>query len=167
MQEKQINIRYRMYESYNDLPDDIVQLIHASKESARKAYAPYSGFRVGTALMLGDRTVIKGNNQENAAFPSGMCAERVAVNYANANYPDKKITMITISVFRNNKMVDKPVPPCGSCRQVILESEQKQHAPIKIILAGAEKVLVFDSICDLLPLCFARETLNNGKTIQA
>ena len=135
------------------------KLIETAKEATKKAYAPYSGFKVGAAVLLENGRIISGNNQENAAYPSGLCAERTTVFFANATHPDQKIEVIAIAAWHNGKFTDDVITPCGGCRQVLLETENRFHTPIKILMYGSEAVYVADSIKDLLPLSFGDEML--------
>ena len=109
------------------LPEDEIILVNQSREAAKRAYAPYSKFQVGAAVLLENGEIITGTNQENAAYPSGLCAERVAVFYANSKYPDVPVIAIAVTAFTNNKFVQTPIPPCGSCRQVLTETETKNQ----------------------------------------
>ena len=129
-------------------------MIQKANATSLDAYAPYSNFQVGVSILLANNKVVLGNNQENIAFPSGLCAERVALFYANANYKEKVKTIVIVSkgdLIPDNQVIS----PCGSCRQVILESEKRQGTPIKIVLVSQNKsVYVFNSILDLLPFGF-------------
>ncbi len=146
---------YNEFNDIKELPENERKLVGLSREMTKSAYSPYSGFRVGAAVLLDDGTIIKGNNQENAAYPSGLCAERVAVFSASALHPDNRIKTIAISAYSDRRDSKKPVSPCGSCRQTLIEYEKKQKTPVKIILAGEKgKVIVIDSVADLLPLHF-------------
>jgi cytidine deaminase len=141
--------------SLENISKDEKELIQHAINSASKAYAPYSNFKVGAAVRLQNGIIIEGNNQENAAYPSGLCAERVALFFANANFPDLPVTEIAITVLDQLGNVSKDViTPCGSCRQVIAETEFRFGNNIKIILASKDKVLIFTSIKDLLPFHF-------------
>ena len=125
------------------------QLLSSAKKSALKAYAPYSKFKVGSAVLLGNGKIISGNNQENAAYPSGLCAERTALFFASSQYPNEKIKTIAITNV-----------PCGACRQVILEYEAKQKSPVRIIMQKEKnKVLISEGISSLLPLAFGSKEL--------
>jgi len=114
-------------------------IIQTAEDTACQAYAPYSGFKVGAALILEDQTILTGNNQENAAYPSGLCAERVALFSASALHPDKRIKSLAIVAYNKTQRTVNPVYPCGSCRQVMVEIEDRQGAPIRLILAGEKK----------------------------
>lgn len=151
---------YSEFDDFTELPENEQNLVGLSREMTKSAYSPYSGFRVGAAVLLEDGTIVKGSNQENAAYPSGLCAERVAVFSASALHPGINIKIIAISAYSNTKSIEKPVSPCGSCRQVLIEYEKKQKKPIKIILSGEKgKVLVIESVADLLPLHFTNINL--------
>lgn len=151
---REIKINVREYNSISELESEDINLIDNSKRAALSAYSPYSLFKVGAAVLLDNNIIITGNNQENAAYPSGLCAERVALFYANAQYPDIPIKAIAISAFSNNIYLDNPIPPCGSCRQVLKESEQRFNMPIKVILYGEKEILVINTVSDLLPITF-------------
>ena len=136
-----------------------LQLLDAAREAAHKAYAPYSHFRVGAAVRLADGTIFAGSNQENAAYPSGLCAERVTLFYANAQKPDIAVETLLIFAETDEGVVEQPITPCGACRQVILEKEQQQGAPITIILCGRDKMYRIRGIENLLPLTFIADAL--------
>ena len=129
-------------------------------EARSKAYAPYSKFTVGAALLLNNGVVVKGSNQENAAYPSGLCAERVAIYYAGANYPDAKILKMSITASPQDRDLELPIPPCGSCRQAIAEYEFKQDVSIEIFFMGAKgDIYKSDSLKNILPLVFDKNHL--------
>ena len=128
--------------------------MQAAAKATGNAYAKYSGFRVGAALRLNDGRIVIGANQENAAYPSGLCAERTAIFGAQANYPEQPIKCLAISAADNNGLRAKPVSPCGACRQVILEIEDRYQQPIEILLCGTDGVYRLKSVRDLLPLSF-------------
>lgn len=134
-------------------------IIKKAADMASKAYAPYSGFLVGAALLLEDQTILAGNNQENAAYPSGLCAERVALFSANAIHPDKRIRSLAIVAYKDQQNTSQPVYPCGSCRQVMVEIEDRQGAPIRLILAGTKKIHVLENCRQLLPMSFDKKSL--------
>ena len=144
-----------VYTNISALPNDVNNLMQQAIETRKKAYAPYSKFRVGAAILLDNGQIIEGSNQENAAYPSGLCAERVAIFYAGAKYPDAKIVKMAISATSDNFVSKTPIPPCGSCRQSISEYEQKQQTSIEIYFMGEEgEVYKSNSISDLLPFSF-------------
>ena len=129
-------------------------------EARSKAYAPYSKFTVGAAILLDNGVVVKGSNQENAAYPSGLCAERVAIYYAGANYPDAKIVKMFITASPQDRDLEVPIPPCGSCRQAIAEYEFKQDISIEIFFMGAKgDIYKSDSLKNLLPFVFDKNHL--------
>jgi cytidine deaminase len=155
-----INTSFSVYGSADELPQEVQRLMKEAVAIRKKAYAPYSKFRVGAALLLDNGKVVLGSNQENAAYPSGLCAERVAVFYAGAMYPEANILKIAISAASDEKEVNSPIPPCGSCRQAIAEYEIKQDVPIEIWFMGETgKVLKSDSLKNLLPLVFDKNYL--------
>ncbi len=137
-----------------DLTEEEKSLINKAKKASEKAYAPYSSFQVGAAVLLDNGEIITGNNQENAAYPSGLCAERIAVFYANAQYPDVSVKMLAIAAQNGGKWLEKPVSPCGSCRQVLLETERRFDTDIQVLLYGEKEILKIESIKDLLPFAF-------------
>jgi cytidine deaminase len=149
------------YDSIEDISPDDQELVRMARLSAAGAYAPYSGFRVGAALRLDNGEIITGSNQENAAYPSGLCAERVAIFYANSRYPGSSVTTIAISALKmDGNQTDDPVYPCGSCRQVILESSNRYGVEPKMIFSGHNKIQIVGSIKDILPLFFDKGSLN-------
>ncbi|WP_298479522.1 cytidine deaminase [uncultured Maribacter sp.] len=160
MIKQNISFDISVYDSIEELwlgDKELMQLAILARE---KAYAPYSSFNVGAAVLLENGKIVTGSNQENAAYPSGLCAERVAVFYAGANYPGIKIEKIAITAASINYVVEKPAAPCGNCRQAISEYEVKQKAPIALLLMGEKgKVLKCDAIADILPLAFTSNYL--------
>lgn len=140
-------------EIFENLTPKTQEIIEIAKSSMEKAYAPYSKFKVGAAVLLENGEIITGNNQENAAYPSGLCAERVAVFSAKALCPEDKI--LKIAIFTNREKDDSAVAPCGACRQSILEYEVQQNQPIEIIFQGEKnKFIRVESTGDLLPFHF-------------
>jgi len=148
------------YDSPDELtPEDREVLTHAVQAS-RQAYAPYSKYYVGAAVLLRNGTIIKGNNQENVAYPSGLCAERVALFHASANFPGEVVKTIAITANADGFKVSRPVTPCGSCRQVMAETENKQVTKIRVIMMGnGGTCYVSDSVENLLPLMFTADEL--------
>ena len=160
MKEIKINTTFTVYESLDDLPITIKSLMLQAIETRKKAYAPYSRFRVGAALLLDNDKIVLGSNQENAAYPSGLCAERVAIFQAGAIYPEAKICSIAISAASDTNPTQAPIPPCGACRQSIAEYECKQDIPINIYFMGETgQVYQSNSIANLLPLSFDKNFL--------
>ncbi len=150
----EIHINIEEYKSPDELSVDEQHLIDRAIQTARDAYAPYSEFRVGASLLLDNGTFVNGNNQENAAQPDGLCAERVAIFAANAMHPESPVKMMAIAAVYQDKLLDQPVYPCGSCRQALLESENRFNQPVRILMYGMAGIHVVNSIKDLLPLSF-------------
>lgn len=149
-----------VFEDDYELPAEWASLLKQAREAARNAYTPYSNFKVGAALQLNNGVIITGNNQENAAFPSGLCAERTACFYASSQYPDTPFSRIAITAINPKEKLTKPISPCGSCRQSLLEYEQKFGQNIEVLLAGEEgEIYLFKSIEDLLPFSFSSNYL--------
>lgn len=149
-----------VYKSIKDLILKDAELLVAAKKMVKTAYAPYSEFHVGAAVLLENGEIIAGNNQENAAYPSGLCAERVALFYAGSQYPTIAIKTIAISVKSKNVIISEPLSPCGGCRQVIAEYENKFKKPIRIIMSGEKgQIYIANSIESLLPLMFSKKYL--------
>jgi cytidine deaminase len=160
MKEININTKFVVFETYNELPQDVQGLMNQAVEIRKKAYAPYSKFRVGVAILLDNGKIVLGSNQENAAYPSGLCAERVAIFYAGANYPDAKMLKIAITATSDLNSNTTPIPPCGSCRQSIAEYELRQELPIELFFMGETgSIYQSDSLKNLLPLTFDKNFL--------
>lgn len=148
---------YQLFSNWTDLPDQEQRLVDKAYEAMENAYAPYSEFKVGACALMDDGSFILGNNQENAAFPSGICAERVALFYAGANFPNKKVLTLCIVAKGDLMPASQLLSPCGSCRQVMLESENRQKQPIRVILVNQDgRTMVLDSVIQLLPFGFGR-----------
>lgn len=139
--------------------EPIKKLIEFAKTISYKAYAPYSNFKVGAAVLLANGEIVTGTNQENAAYPSGLCAERTALFYANTQYPDTAVEAIAIACQSNGQFSNAACSPCGSCRQVLHEIEQRFNQPIRVIMYGADKIYEISSIQSLLPLSFGKDML--------
>jgi cytidine deaminase len=159
MKTSEIKIVVQEYETIQELPATDRQLILEARKATDLAYAPYSGFHVGAAVLLGNGKILTGNNQENSAYPSGLCAERVALFYANANYPDSEILTIAVSAAKNGVLVSDPVKPCGACRQAMAEVEVRFNHPIRIILDGQDSIMILNGVESLLPLSFSKKDL--------
>ncbi|MDA9807943.1 cytidine deaminase [Flavobacteriales bacterium] len=154
MEEKKIQISF-ISAHISELSENEQQLVENAKLALKTAYAPYSGFLVGSSVLLENGEIINGSNQENVAYPSGLCAERVALFYAGARYPDIKVKTIAVSVLSKNFEVNDVISPCGACRQVMAEYEQKQEEAIKVILhSPTDEVLIANTVEDLLPFMF-------------
>jgi len=156
---KSISISFKEFENFEEIHDNDRELILAARNSAEKAYAPYSKFRVGAAIRLESGRIVKGANVENAAFPSGICAERSALANSVSNYSEDKPVAIAIASMTSEGITENIPSPCGNCRQVIAEEESRIGDKIRIILSGKNKTVIIDSISDLLPLQFNKEIL--------
>lgn len=154
MKTEELRIIVYTYKNISELAKNSQELVEAAKKASEKAWAPYSQFRVGAALELENGKIITGNNQENIAFPSGLCAERVALFYAGSQYPEVAVKRIAVAAFSDGKFVSQAVFPCGSCRQVLLEHESRVKKQVEVIMYGEEEIKVVKSISDLLPLPF-------------
>lgn len=143
----------------DELTDADRELIDHAMKATDNAYAEYSHFYVGAALRLANGRIVIGANQENAAFPSGLCAERTAVFSAQANFPDQSIESLALVARNDNGLVDSPVTPCGACRQVLLGVEERYGRPMRILMYGKSGVYIVGSVKDLLPLSFVDSSM--------
>ena len=160
MKEITITTKFSSFDTLQELPSDIQALMEQAIVIRKTAYAPYSKFRVGAAILLDNGKVVLGSNQENAAYPSGLCAERVAIFQAGAVYPDAKIVKMAITAASDTNTTASPIPPCGACRQSIAEYEFKQEQLIEIYFMGEIGVVYkSDSLKNLLPLLFDKNFL--------
>lgn len=160
MKEIKIESTLYVYEALEELSEDTRGLMKHAVEARDNAYAPYSKFNVGAALLLDNGEIISGSNQENASYPSGLCAERTAVYYAGAKYPKAKVVKMAITAASQNQKTDSPIPPCGACRQAIAEYEVKQNQAIEIYFMGEIGAIAkSDSLANLLPLIFDNSKL--------
>jgi cytidine deaminase len=160
MQKLHIGFDVRIYEGAGELPSADRDLLERAREAAGDAYAPYSGFRVGAALLLESGEVVIGSNQENASYPSGLCAERVAVFQKGARFPDGVIEVLAVAVLPDGRELKVPAAPCGNCRQSLLEYEARQKRPIRVLMqAGGSPVYECPSVASLLPLGFDKTYL--------
>jgi len=160
MKKVEIKTAITVFESFNELLKEDKSLMNDAIKAKKSAYAPYSKFNVGAALLLDDGTIITGNNQENAAYPSGMCAERVAIWNAASQHPTKKVVKLAISASSFSHIVTEPVAPCGACRQTLSEYEIKQKDKIEVFFMGEKgKIIKTSSVLDLLPIAFDKSFL--------
>lgn len=160
MKEVKIETILQVYNTKEELPVDVQELMNASIAARNDAYSPYSKFNVGAAILLDNGETIIGSNQENASYPSGLCAERTAIYYAGAKFPKAKMLKMAITASSQNQVTSKPIPPCGACRQAIAEYEIKQAQPIEIYFMGVEgEVIKSESLANLLPLVFESSVL--------
>lgn len=164
MHEEQKTIKIQVFDTLDELPSDERYLLSKAIDARELAYAPYSGFKVGAAVQLDSGVIYTGNNQENVAYPSGLCAERVAIFSAMAENPTSVVEKIAITARASNHEMNTPVYPCGSCRQVIAEYEFNSAKPIRMILFGnSGKVHVVEGMGNLLPFAFNAENLLGKK----
>jgi cytidine deaminase len=159
MKEYNLTAKMRAYQ-WNELTDEQRKVVSVAKEQTQNSYCPYSGFHVGAGVLLANGTIIRGANQENAAYPSGLCAERTALFAAGAQYPDQPVTKLAIACFTDGHFTKEPGSPCGACRQVMVETEHRYGGKMEVILYGEDETYIFDSAADLLPLIFVSESLN-------
>jgi cytidine deaminase len=160
MKEISVTSSFLIFDTLKELPKDVQDLMSQAVTIRKKAYAPYSQFRVGAALLLDNGKIILGSNQENAAYPSGLCAERVAIFHAGSVYPEAKILKMAITAASDTNQTQAPIPPCGSCRQSIAEYEIKQDTPIEIYFMGEIGIIYQSaSLKNLLPFMFDKKFL--------
>ncbi len=159
MNKFELKTEITQYDQLEELALDEQNLLSKAKEACLNAYAPYSEFKVGVALLLENGEIITGSNQENAAYPSGLCAERTAIFWANSQYPDKAVIKMAISSLNKHNKLSELITPCGACRQVMIETEIRFKKPIKTILDGENKIITIEKASDLLPLYFNAEEL--------
>lgn len=160
MKEVKIESTLFVFENLEELPKEVVFLMQKAVEARDNAYAPYSNFNVGAAILLDNGEIITGSNQENASYPSGLCAERTAIYYAGSQFPNTKIVKMAISATSRTKPTTSPIPPCGACRQAIAEYEIKQETPIEIYFMGETGAIAKSaSLANLLPLVFDKSVL--------
>lgn len=159
MKKTELTINITSY-NLNELADEDRQLVEMAKQATDNAYAPYSGFKVGTCGRRIDGSTFIGTNQENAAYPSGLCAERTALFGAMAQDPEHAITTLAIAARNGEGSFTKtPIVPCGACRQVMLEVEARYHQPMRILLYGTDGIIAIDSAKDLMPLSFSADSM--------
>ncbi|WP_244973437.1 cytidine deaminase [Prevotella nigrescens] len=158
MKQIDINIKIGVCQ-LEELSADEQALIKKAIEATKNSYSPYSHFSVGAALLLENGEMVIGANQENAAYPSGLCAERSAIFAAQSTRPDQPIKALAIAARNGGGLMKHPIVPCGSCRQVVLEIEDRYKQPVRILLYGTETVYVIDTVKDLLPLQFIGESM--------
>ena len=156
MKRKTITIDIYESDTSEELEKEDSTLLSHALEATSGAYTPYSHFQVGAAVRLSNGAIVTGSNQENAAYPSGLCAERTALFYAQSQYPHLSIEAIAIAAKSNGEQTTEPVYPCGACRQVMLEAQKRAAYPIRIIMGGAQKIQMVGCVGDLLPLTFEK-----------
>ena len=159
---KEVSFSFTIFDSIDDLSNEDKILMLESEKALETAYAKYSGFNVGASLYLDNGEIMSANNQENMALPSSLCAERVLLYYCKANFPKSDVKKMAISVKSSIEVIDEPISPCGSCRQVMLEYERMQEDNIEILLKGETgQVYLINSVSDLLPLAFNTNAINH------
>ncbi|MGI6223343.1 MAG: cytidine deaminase [Prevotella sp.] len=158
MKDKKLEIEYQEL-SFDELSPKEQQLVNQAIKATDNSYSPYSHFHVGAALRLADDSIQTGANQENAAFPSGLCAERTAIFAAQAQHPDQRPVQLAIAARNDNGMLPQPVTPCGACRQVMLQMEQRYGQPLSVLLYGKERILRFKTASNLIPFSFGDEDM--------
>ena len=154
MQQKNVTVNYREYESIEELPLPDKSLLQEAINATASSYAPYSNFNVGAAVRMSNGEIVTGSNQENAASPSGLCAERVAIFSAHHQYPSQAIEAIAVVGKQDGKITSELTFPCAACIQVMLESQKRSGKPLQIIVGSAGRIQVFSSVNDLLPFSF-------------
>jgi len=159
MNRREIKIAYLEFDGVEELPDEFRLLILSARKASEDAWAPYSGFKVGAAVKLLSGLVLTGNNQENAAYPAGLCAERTVLFYASANYPDDPVIAIAVTAQNAAGFLAEPVKPCGGCRQALLEVETRYNRPVTIVLDGQQSIYMLEGVESLLPLNFSGGSL--------
>jgi cytidine deaminase len=163
--ERFVNIKIEEFNSPDELTDKDRELLNLAVKATASSYSPYSAFKVGAAVRLTNGALLSGSNQENAAYPSGLCAERVVLFYAQSQYPDVAAEAIAVYAISDDFKLDKPVTPCGSCRQVMAEHESRHSKKIRVIMGGANgKIQVTEGIESLLPLMFVMEKLKKRRS---
>ena len=143
--------------SYDELSETDRMLIDAAKEATSRSYAPYSHFFVGASALLSNGKIVTGSNQENAAFPSGLCAERTCVFHANSEYPNASVKSLAVACRDQQDFIERPSAPCGSCRQVLLDTEKRYGKPMRVLLFSKNGIYIFKSVADLLPFSFTND----------
>ena len=157
---RDIEIKTKLHScEIHELSAEDRELVEIAKNQTKNSYCPYSKFHVGAAAKLENGVIIRGANQENAAYPSGLCAERSALFAAGANYPEVPVSTLVIACYTDGRFTDEPGAPCGACRQVMIETEHRYGGKMEVLLYGEDAIFVFDSAADLLPLTFVSENL--------
>ena len=154
MEQKELNISYKEYDNVSELSPEDRLLVEQAVKATLNSYAPYSRFHVGAAVRLSNGETVSGSNQENIAYPSGLCAERTAMFYASSRYPEAAMEAIAIAASKDGELCSMPATPCGACRQVMAEYQTRSGKNMKIILAGSDKIMEFDKVDDILPFIF-------------
>lgn len=158
MKEVNITTTIKRY-AFDELSKSDQELILAAQTATKGSYAPYSRFAVGAAARLNNDVIVSGSNQENAAYPSGICAERTTLFYANSQYPDQPVKTLAVAARTERGFLAEPIPPCGACRQVMLETENRFNHPFRVLLYGEEYIYELQRASDLLPISFIADSM--------
>lgn len=158
MKKRLLEISYHSCK-FEELTPEEKQLVEVARQATYRSYSPYSHFSVGASVLLANGVILSGSNQENAAYPSGLCAERTVLFYANSQYPNQPITMMAIAARSEKGFTEIPITPCGACRQVLAETERRFEQPIRILLYGETETIIIDGVKDLLPFLFDEDIL--------
>lgn len=158
MKKRLLEISYHSCK-FEELTPEEKQLVEVARQATFRSYSPYSHFSVGASVLLANGVILSGSNQENAAYPSGLCAERTVLFYANSQYPNQPITMMAIAARSEKGFTEIPITPCGACRQVLAETERRFEQPIRILLYGETETIIIDGVKDLLPFLFDEDIL--------
>jgi cytidine deaminase len=158
MKKRLLEISYHSCK-FEELTPEEKQLVEEARQATYRSYSPYSRFSVGASVLLANGVILSGSNQENAAYPSGLCAERTVLFYANSQYPNQPITMMAIAARSEKGFTEIPITPCGACRQVLAETERRFEQPIRILLYGETETIIIDGVKDLLPFLFDEDIL--------
>lgn len=158
MKKRLLEISYHSCK-FEELTPEEKQLVEEARQATYRSYSPYSRFSVGASVLLANGVILSGSNQENAAYPSGLCAERTVLFYANSQYPNQPITMMAIAARSEKGFTEIPITPCGACRQVLAETEKRFEYPIRILLYGETETIIIDGVKNLLPFLFDEDIL--------
>ena len=158
MKKRLLEISYHSCK-FEELTPEEQQLVEVARQATFRSYSPYSHFSVGASVLLANGVILSGSNQENAAYPSGLCAERTVLFYANSQHPNQPITMMAIAARSEKGFTEIPITPCGACRQVLAETERRFEQPIRILLYGETETIIIDGVKDLLPFLFDEDIL--------
>lgn len=158
MKKRLLEISYHSCK-FEELTPEEKQLVEVARQATFRSYSPYSHFSVGASVLLANGVILSGSNQENAAYPSGLCAERTVLFYANSQYPNQPITMMAIAARSEKGFTEIPITPCGACRQVLAETERRFEQSIRILLYGETETIIIDGVKDLLPFLFDEDIL--------
>ena len=158
MKKRLLEISYHSCK-FEELTPEEKQLVEVARQATFRSYSPYSHFSVGASVLLANGVILSGSNQENAAYPSGLCAERTVLFFANSQHPNQPITMMAIAARSEKGFTEIPITPCGACRQVLAETERRFEQPIRILLYGETETIIIDGVKDLLPFLFDEDIL--------